>query len=57
MLSYLPTIFGFVLGIFIWVRLTQLNKDIKYIRVIVDELEDSINDSTWVVYDNDESVH
>ncbi len=54
MLSYLPTIFVFVLGIFIWVRLTQLGKDIQYIRVIVDELEDTISDRTWVVYDNDQ---
>ncbi len=57
MLTYLPSIIGFVLGISIWVRLTQLNKDIKYIRVIVDELEDTISDRTWVVYDNDEYVH
>ena len=57
MFVYLFAISYFVLGVFIGLRLTQLNKDIKYIRVIVDELEDSINDSTWVVYDNDEYVH
>ncbi len=57
MLVYVFATFYFVLGVFIGLRLTQLNKDIKYIRVVVDELENSINDSTWVVYDNDENVH
>ncbi len=57
MFMYLFAISYFVLGVFIGLRLTQLNKDIKYIRVIVDELEDTISDRTWVVYDNDEYVH
>ena len=54
MFMYLFAISYFVLGVFIGLRLTQLNKDIKYIRVIVDELEDTISDRTWVVYDNDQ---
>jgi hypothetical protein len=57
MFMYLFAISYFVLGVFIGLRLTQLNKDIKYIRVIVDELEDTISDRTWVVYENDEYVH
>ena len=57
MFIYLFAISYFVLGVFIGLRLTQLNKDIKYIRVIVDELDDTISDRTWVVYDNDEYVH
>jgi len=57
MFVYVFAISYFVLGVFIGLRLTQLNKDIKYIRVIVDELEDTISDRTWVVYDNDEYVH
>ena len=57
MFMYLFAISYFVLGVFIGLRLTQLNKDIKYIRVIVDELEDTISDRTWVVYDNDEYMH
>ena len=57
MFMYLFATSYFVLGVFIGLRLTQLNKDIKYIRVIVDELEDTVSDRTWVVYDNDEYVH
>ncbi len=57
MFIYLFATSYFVLGVFIGLRLTQLNKDIKYIRVIVDELEDTVSDRTWVVYDNDEYVH
>ena len=57
MMLYLFATAYFVLGVLVGLRLTQLNKDIKYIRVIVDELEDTISDRTWVVYDNDEYVH
>ena len=42
---------------FVCIKLNQISKDIKYIRVIVDEIEDTIGDRTWVVYENDEYMH
>ena len=42
---------------FVCIKLNQVSKDIKYIRVIVDEIEDTIGNRTWVVYENDEYVH
>ena len=57
MLLYLFATAYFAIGVFVGLRLNQINKDIKYIRVIVDEIEDTIGDRTWVVYENDEYVH
>ncbi len=57
MMLYLFATAYFVLGVLVGLRLTQLSKDIKYIRVSMEELENAIDNSTWVVYENDEHVH
>jgi uncharacterized protein YoxC len=57
MMLYLFATAYFVLGVLVGLRLTQLSKDIKYIRVSMEELENAIDNSTWVVYENDEYVH
>ena len=57
MLLYLFATAYFAIGVFVGLRLNQISKDIKYIRVIVDEIEDTIGERTWVVYENDEYVH
>tara|TARA_B100000287_G_scaffold327157_1_gene311570 strand:+ start:329 stop:502 length:174 start_codon:yes stop_codon:yes gene_type:complete len=57
MLLYLFATAYFIIGVFVGLRLTQLSKDIKYIRMSLEELENAVDNSTWVVYDNDEYMH
>tara|TARA_R110000744_G_scaffold341001_1_gene446298 strand:- start:445 stop:618 length:174 start_codon:yes stop_codon:yes gene_type:complete len=57
MLLYILGISYFVIGVLIGLRLTQLRKDMTYIRVSLEELEQAIDNNTWVVYDNDHGVH
>jgi uncharacterized protein YoxC len=57
MLLYLFATAYFIIGVFVGLRLTQLSKDIKYIRMSLEELENAVDNNTWVVYDNDEYMH
>ena len=57
MFTYLFGVSYFVVGVLIGLRLTQLSKDIKHIRISIDDIEEAIDRSTWVVYENDEHVH
>ena len=54
MLLYLFATAYFLGGVFVGLRLTQLSKDIKYVRMSLEEVEEAIDNNTWVVYDNDQ---
>ncbi len=40
--------------IFVCVKLNQISKDIKFIRMSLEEVENAVDNNTWVVYDNDQ---
>ena len=40
--------------IFVCIKLNSISNDIKFIRVSLEEVEEAIDNNTWVVYDNDQ---
>jgi hypothetical protein len=51
MITYIALTTLFIMGVYLCFSLNQLNKDIKYIRLSLDELETSIKKRTWIVHD------
>jgi hypothetical protein len=40
--------------IFVCIKLNSISNDIKFIRISLEEVEEAIDNNTWVVYDNDQ---
>jgi len=51
MLTFLAFTSMMIMGIYICYSINQLNKEIRYVRLGIEELESSVKDRHWVVYE------
>ena len=56
MLMSLAVISIVIMGVYTCFSINQINKDIKYIRLSIDELENTIHRRQWVIHDRYKQV-
>ena len=56
MLMSLAVISIVIMGVYTCFSINQINKDIKYIRLSIDELENTIHRRQWVLHDRHKQV-
>ena len=56
MLAFIAFTTMTIMGVYICYSINQLNKDIKYVRLGLDELESAVKDRHWVVYEGYKQV-
>ena len=56
MITFIACVSMMIMGVYTCYSINQLSKDIKYIRLGLEELESEVKDRHWVVYEGYKQV-